>query len=222
MRIRDGQVFRAGFRAALAAGIALALGAASAVAAPEKNRNHFDSDAQMRSPGFFDFVVLGTPGEAQWRTVTEFNPPSAPNAVSQVFAQRPSQSIAAAVRRNVVLRDGVVSLGIKRMSGQGGIVFRLSDEKKFLAILIDPLSGEARLMDYRQGRPTEIARGKGDGQREWAQLVVTLAGPKITASWEGKPLLEGTDPSPAAGRAGIATAGPGIMTFDEFVLDPKE
>ena len=63
----------------------LLLGGAVASASPEKSRNHFDSDAPMRAPGFFDFVVLGSPGEAQWRTVTEFNPPSAPNAVSQLF-----------------------------------------------------------------------------------------------------------------------------------------
>ncbi|MDQ6894139.1 MAG: hypothetical protein M3167_15860 [Acidobacteriota bacterium] len=206
--------------AAFAAGLALLSGVASA--APEKNRNHFDSDAPMRAPGFFDFLVLGAPGEAQWRTVTEFNPPSAPNGVSQVFEQRPSQSIAAAVRRNVTLKDGTVSLGIKRVAGQGGVVVRLVDDKNFVALLIDPISGEARLMDYRQGRASELARGKGEGKREWGQLVVTLAGPKIAASWEGKPLLEGTDPAPAAGRAAIATAGPGIMTFDEFVLDPKD
>jgi len=205
--------------AALAVGLLLPGAAASA---PEKSRNHFDSDAPMRAPGFFDFLVLGAPGEAQWRTVTEFNPPSAPNGVSQVFEQRPSQSIAAAVRRNVTLKDGTVSLGIKRVAGQGGVVVRLVDEKNFIALLMDPVSGEARLMDYRQGRATELARGKGEGQREWGQLVVTLAGPKISAAWEGKPLLEGTDPAPAAGRAAIATAGPGIMTFDEFVLEPKE
>ena len=212
-----------GAGAALASGLFLFLAAAvPASAAPEKSRNHFDSDAPMRAPGFFDFLVLGAPGEAEWRTVTELNPPSAPNGVSQIIEQRPSQSIAAAVRRNVTLRDGTVSLGIKRVAGQGGVVVRLASEKSFLALLIDPVSGEARLMSYRDGRATELARGKGEGQREWGQLVVTLAGPKISATWEGKPLLEGTDPAPAGGRAAIATAGPGIMTFDEFVIDPRE
>jgi hypothetical protein len=209
--------------AALACGLFLFLaGAVPASAAPEKNRNHFDSDAPMRAPGFFDFIVLGAPGEAQWRTVTEFNPPSAPNGVSQILEERPSQSIAAAVRRNVTLKDGTVSLGVKRVAGQGGVVVRLANEKNFIALLIDPISGEARLMDYREGRASELARGKGEGQREWGQLAVTLTGPKISATWEGKPLLEGTDPAPAAGRAAIATAGPGIMTFDEFVIEPKE
>src|SRR5580765_5813845 len=152
---------RAAASVAAALAVGLLLPGTSASASPEKSRNHFDSDAPMRAPGFFDFVVLGSPGEAQWRTVTEFNPPSAPNGVSQVFEQRPSQSIAAAVRRNVTLKDGTVSLGIKRVAGQGGVGVRLADEKNFIALLIDPVSGEARLMDYRQGRATELARGKG-------------------------------------------------------------
>lgn len=222
MRSRQPDRLPAAARVAAAIAAAFVLSVPAAFAAPEKNRNHFDSDAPMRAPGFFDFIVLGAPGEAQWRTVTEFNPPSAPNGVSQVFEQRPSQSIAAAVRRNVTLKDGAVTLGIKRVAGQGGVVVRLVDDRNFIALLIDPVSGEARLMAYRQGRASELARGKGEGQREWGHLVVTLAGSKISAVWEGKPLLEGTDPAPAAGRAAIATAGPGIMTFDEFVLEPKE
>ena len=210
-------------RGLLAAAALLAAGlTCGAAPVPEASRNHFDSDAPMREPGFFDFVVLGTPGEALWRVVTEFNPPSAPNAVSQVLAQRPQESIATALRRNIVARDGTFSIGIKRTAGRGGVVFRWVDQKTFLALLVEPFTGEARLMSYRQGRATELARGKGEGSREWCSLAVTAAGPRISATWEGKPLLEATDPAPAPGRAGIATAGPGIMAFDEFVIQPAE
>lgn len=205
------------FRVALAFILLLApaLGARA-----EKLRNHFDSDAVMREPAFFDFLVLGAPGEAQWKVVAEFNPPSAPNGISQVVLERPADSIAAALRRNVTLQDGTISVGIKRLSGHGGIVFRLTGEKSFLALLVDPMSGEARILASRAGRVSELARGKAEGNRDWGILSVSLSGPKVSASWEGKPLLEAVDPGPAAGRTGIATAGPGIMTFDEFVIDP--
>ncbi|MEO8432650.1 MAG: hypothetical protein ABI592_14150 [Acidobacteriota bacterium] len=193
---------------------------AAAAPGPEVSRNHFDSDAPMREPGFFDFVVLGAPGEALWKVVTEFNPPSAPNGVSQVLAERPSESIATALRRNVVARDGTFSLGIKRTAGRGGIVLRWVDAKNFLALLVDPLTGEAHLTSYRQGRATELARGKGESDRVWGALVITAAGPNVSATWEGKLLLDGTDPAPASGRAGIATAGPGILAFDEFLIQP--
>jgi hypothetical protein len=43
---------------------------------------------------------------------------------------------------------------------------------------------------------------------------------RVTAEWDGESLLEAADPNPAAGRSGMATAGPGVVSFDEFVLDP--
>jgi len=200
----------------------LCLAAVGAWAAPEKIRNHFDSDASMRPPGFFDFLVLGSPAKAEWRVMSEFNAPSAPNAVSQVLAQRPADSIAVAVRRNVQMRDGTLSLGLRRLDAQGGLVFRMADERNFLAFLINPFTGDARVVSYRSGQPTELAHGKAKTAEGWATLVVTLAGPRITAAWDGQPLLEATDPQPVSGKTGMAAAGPGIATFDEFVIDPKE
>ncbi len=200
----------------------LALLSLAAAAHAQVNRNHFDSDGPMRAPGFFDFISLGAPGEGDWRVITEFNPPSAPNAVSQVLAERPSGSIAVAVRRNVSMKDGSLSLGIKTIPGRGGIVFRMVDEKNYLAVLVDPVSGDARLIRSVAGRSSELARAAVKSDRQWAALAIQLEGPKIAVTWEGKPVFEAVDPVPAAGRAGIATAGPGIMTFDEFVIDPKD
>src|SRR5450432_3860750 len=130
---------------------ALALGSPLLAQSTERSRNHFDSDGPMRAPGFFDFVSLGAPGEADWKVITEFNPPSAPNAVSQVLQERPGDSIAVAIRRNVSLRDGSFSLGIKVIPGRGGIVFRMVDEKNYFALLVDPISGDARLIQSLAG-----------------------------------------------------------------------
>jgi hypothetical protein len=208
-------------RKVLCFGFALLL-ACSGRAEAQKLRNHFDSDALLREPAFFDFLVLGAPGEAQWKVMAEFNPPSPPHGVSQVLAERPAESIAVAIRRNANLQNGTISLGIKRMSGRGGIVFRLASEKNYLALLLDPVSGDARLLVSRGGRTTELARDKTEGTRDWGVLTVVLSGSKVAASWEGKPLLEASDSAPASGQTGIATAGPGIMTFDEFIIEPAE
>ena len=203
--------------AAFACGIALA---ASALFAGESIRNHFDSDATMREPGYFDLVVLGAPGAALWRILAEVNPPSAPNALGQVFAERPTDSIAAAIRRNVLLKDGSLSVSVKKTPGKGGILFRAADDKNFLVLLVDPSTSDARLIQYRQGRASELARGRPESGREWGVLAIKLAGPKITATWEGKPLLMADDPAPVEGRTGLATSGPGLTTFDEFLIDP--
>jgi len=201
----------------------LVFAAAAALAQnAEKLRNHFDSDGLLREPAFFDFLVLGPPGEAEWKVVGGYNPPSAPNHVSQVMPARPADSIAVAVRRNVNYRDGAWSLALRRGSGRGGIVFRMTGEGDFLALLVDMATGEARLTSYRKGRATELAKGMRKPRNEWGTLKILAAGPRITAEWDGESLLEGVDPNPAAGRSGMATAGPGVVSFDEFVLDPAE
>jgi hypothetical protein len=193
---------------------------AAAPAAAQTLRNHFDSDGLLREPAFFDFAVLGAPGAAQWRVVSGFNPPSAPNHVTQILASRPDDSIAVALRRNSLFRDGVWSLALSRAQGRGGIVLRMAGEKDFLVLLVDLATGEARLSAYRNGRATELAKATAKIAREWGVLKISATGPKISAEWEDRPLLQAIDPSPAAGRSGMATAGPGIVAFDEFVLEP--
>ena len=200
---------------------AAAAGAQNAATA-EKLRNHFDSDALLREPAFFDFVALGSPGLAQWKVVSGFNPPSAPNHVTQTVATRPDDSIAAALRRNSLFRDGAWSLAMRRGEGRGGIVLRMAGEKDFLVLLVDLASGDARLSAYRNGRPTELAKATAKIGSEWGVLKISAAGPKISAEWDDKPLLQAVDPNPAAGRSGMATAGPGFVSFDEFVLEPAE
>lgn len=201
----------------LAAGLFLAVAAFSGA---EQLRNHFDSDTLGAPPAYFDFFVLGAPAVAQWQVVGSSNPPSAPNVLVQTVRLRPADSIAAAVRRNSASRDGVWSVFMIRSASTGGIVFRMSGEKDFLVLLMDALSGNARLTAYRDGRPTELAKGRAAITREWGVLKIAASGPKISAQWDDKPLLEATDSAPASGRVGLATAGPGNPSFDEFVLEP--
>lgn len=185
----------------------------------EKIRNHFDSDAAGRPPGFFEAAVWGSPGEARWLVLADVNTPSAPNKLIQTVATRRPESIAVALRRTYTLLDGQVALGLRKGAGQGGLVFRAAGEKDFLLLIVDLVSGDARLLSYRAGKPTELARGKAPIDREWSTVSVAASGSAITARWNGAPLLEATDPRPVAGRLGAATIGPGSVSFDEFVFE---
>ena len=46
--------------------LVLSAGVAAAPVPGETIRNDFDSDALMRPPGFFDFVVLGSARRSGW------------------------------------------------------------------------------------------------------------------------------------------------------------
>jgi hypothetical protein len=192
---------------------------AAAPAGAEQIRMHFDADSAGRPPGFFDQVVWIAPGTAEWLVVGDTNPPSTPNKLIQTIDNRPAASLAVALRRTYAFRDGEISVGIRRGSGHGGIVFRAVGEKNFLALLVDVGTGEAHLTTWHDGKETELAHGKASIDRDWGTLTVTAAGRSVDAKWNGTPLLKGDDPHPAAGRVGLATAGPGQTSFDELVFD---
>jgi hypothetical protein len=200
----------------------LALAAALLAAAPasaEKLRTHFDTDSAGRPPGFFDLVVWGTPGNAEWLVLGDVNPPSTPNKLIQTIDTRPAGSIAVALRRKYEFRDGEISVGLRRGGGKSGIALRATGEKDFVLVMVDGASGETRATSWVGGKATELARGQAVIDHEWGTLTIKASGPSIEALWNGKPLLTATDPRPAAGRVGLATAGPGQASFDELVFD---
>lgn len=170
-------------------------------------------------PGFFDLVVWGAPGAADWRVIADFNPPSAPNKLAQTAVDRPAESLAVALRRTYSFADGRVSIGLRKGPGRGGLVLRAVDEKDFLLLLVDLVSGEAVLSRHRGGKTSELARGKAQLEQEWGILSVRAAGPEIEARWNDRPLLSANDPYPVSGRLGAATSGPGSVSFDELVFE---
>jgi len=193
----------------------------AAVPAAEGVRNHFDSDSLGRAPGFFDLVVLGAPGPARWLILGDPNPPSAPNRLAQVTRNRPADSIAAAIRRSFVFQDGTVSTFIRRGGGLEGLILRMVDEKDFLILLVDSGSGNAVLSSYRDGKATELGRGQALLDRTWEKFSVVASGPTLTVLFNDQMLFEAKDQRPATGKTGLAAAGPGEASFDEFVLEPK-
>ncbi len=188
----------------------------------EELRNHFDSDAMMRAPAFFDLVVLGDTGAssaAKWLILVDKNPPSAPNALVQTSTNRPETSIAAALRRNVAFQDGTVSTFVKNAPGHSGLVLRFVDEKNFLLVLADTSTGEIVVTKYVDGQPSEIGRGgQGAFARGWEQIGAVLAGPSVAVTLNDKKIFEATDSRPASGRVGVATKGPGEARFDELKI----
>ena len=209
-------------RARLPLLLAAVLAALPAATTGEELRNHFDSDAMMRAPAFFDLVVLGdtnADSAAKWLILVDKNPPSAPNALVQTNANRPESSIAAALRRNVAFQDGTVSTFVKKAPGQAGLVVRLVDSKNFLVVFADTWTGELVLTRYADGQPSELGRGgQGAFARGWEQIGAVLAGPSVTVTLNEKKLFEATDPKPASGRVGLATKGPGEARFDELKI----
>lgn len=185
----------------------------------ETVRNHFDADSIVRPPGFFDFLVLEAPGKARWLVLSDRNPPSTPNKLSQVERGRPADSIAAAVRRNYAFQDGTVSTYIRQGSGRAGLILRMAGEKVFLLLLVDTASGEMVLTSYRDGKAAEIGRGRVPLARTWEKYSVNASGPKLSVFFNDEKQFDAVDPRPVSGRTALVAAGDAEASFDEFVLE---
>lgn len=202
-----------------------ALAAASLLFSPgatsaETIRNHFDTDSMMRAPGFFDLVVLGpNPVPARWLVLADPNPVSAPNRLAQVESKRPADSIAAAVRRTYAFEDGSVTTFVRQGGSQAGLLLRMADEKNYLVLLVDTSTGDAVLSSWRDGKPTELGRGRAAFGKNWEKFGVVARGASLTVTFDDRKLFEATDPHPVSGRTGLVAAGPGEASFDEFVLE---
>ena len=76
------------------------------------------------------------------------------------------------------------------------------------------------LTSYRDGKAAELGRGPGAFDRGWEKLGAKLDGAVRDRLLNDKKIFDAKDPKPAAGRAGVATAGPGEASFDEFCFEP--
>lgn len=202
------------------ASVVLGIGLASAPAVAETIRNHFDTDSIMRAPGYFDLEVLGpAAAPARWIVLVDVNPPSTPNKLAQVESKRPADSIAAAVRRTYAFEDGRVTTFVKRGGSRAGLLLRMVDEKNFVVLLVDTMTGEAVLTACRDGKAEELGRGRAKFDRDWEKFGVVARGAALTVLLNDQKLFEASDAKPVSGRTGLAAAGPGEASFDEFVLE---
>ena len=162
------------------------------------------------APGFFDFVVLGAPGPgASGSSLADPNPPSTPNRLAQVEPKRPADSIAAAVRRNVRV-PGRNGFDVRQEGGPArqGLVLRFADEKNFLVLLVDPVTGRRVLSSYRDGKPTELGRGRAASSALGA-VRGRRRGAGRCGALQRQEALRGAGPEAGGGARRARDGGPG-------------
>ena len=112
---------------------------------------------------------------------------------------------------------------MKRGASLEGLILRMADEKNFLMLLVDAASGDTVLSDVpADGKAVELGRGHAALGAGWEKLSVAAAGPALTVSFNDQKIFEAKDPKPATGKTGLAAAGPGDASFDEFVLESSD
>jgi hypothetical protein len=125
-------------------------------------------------------------------------------------------------------RDGEISVRFEGISGRidqgAGILFNLKPNGDYLTVRANPLENNLVLWKFEQGKRSSVKwiRDTPTPTRQWHDLKVQIAGPKITAYLDGKPYLEHVLPAPVSGRIGLWSKADSHMYFDEFTVTPAD
>jgi len=125
-------------------------------------------------------------------------------------------------------RDGDISVRFEGISGRidqgAGILFNLKQNGDYLTIRANPLEKNLVLWKFEKGRRSSVKwiRNTPTPTRQWHDLKVRIAGPKVEGYLDGKLYLEHTLPEPVSGRIGLWSKADSHMYFDDYTVIPAD
>jgi hypothetical protein len=125
-------------------------------------------------------------------------------------------------------RNGEISVRFEGISGRidqgAGILFNLKTNGDYLTVRANPLENNLVLWKFEKGRRSSVKwiRDTPTATRQWHDLKVRIAGPKVEAWLDGKRYLEHTLPEPVSGRVGLWSKADSHMYFDDYTVTPAD
>ena len=125
-------------------------------------------------------------------------------------------------------RDGDISVRFEGISGRidqgAGILFNLKPNGDYLTVRANPLENNLVLWKFEKGKRSSVKwiRNTPTPSRQWHDLKVHIAGPKVAAYLDGKLYLEDVLPAPVSGRIGLWSKADSHMYFDDFTVTPAD
>jgi hypothetical protein len=125
-------------------------------------------------------------------------------------------------------RDGEISVRFEGISGRidqgAGILFNLKPNGDYLTVRANPLENNLVLWKFEKGKRSSVKwiRNTPTPTRQWHDLKVHIAGPKVTAYLNGKLYLEHVLHEPVSGRIGLWSKADSHMYFDDFMVTPAD
>jgi hypothetical protein len=107
-----------------------------------------------------------------------------------------------------------------------GIVFGLQPNGEYYFARYNTKDGNVAIWRYADSTRTRVAEGTAHKQlalNAWHELVVTIAGSKVTCTTDGGTLsVEHTFTQPVAGRVGVWAKRDAISVFRDFTATPAK
>jgi len=122
--------------------------------------------------------------------------------------------------------NGEISVRFEGISGRidqgAGILFNLKPNGDYLTVRANPLENNLVLWKFEKGRRSQVKwiRNTPTPTRQWHDLKVRIAGPKIEAYLNGKLQLEDTWSAPVSGRIGLWSKADSYVYFDDYTVTP--
>ena len=134
-----------------------------------------------------------------------------------------------AVAKDVTdFRDGEISVRFEGISGRidqgAGILFNLKSNGDYLTVRANPLENNLVLWKFEKGKRSSVKwiRDTPTPSRQWHELKVRIAGPKVEGYLNNKLYLEHTLPQPVSGRIGLWSKADSHMYFDDYTVTPSD
>ena len=125
-------------------------------------------------------------------------------------------------------RNGEISVRFEGISGRidqgAGILFNLKPNGDYLTVRANSLENNLVLWKFEKGRRSSVkwVRNTPTPTRQWHDLKVRIAGPKVAAYLDGKLYLEHDLPQPVSGRIGLWSKADSHMYFDDYTVTPAD
>src|SRR2546421_3056809 len=125
-------------------------------------------------------------------------------------------------------RDGEISVRFEGISGRidqgAGILFNLKPNGDYLTVRANPLENNLVLWKFEKGKRSSVkwTRNTPTPTRQWHDLKVHIAGPKVEGYLNGKLLLEHALPAPVSGHIGLWSKADSHVYFDDFTVTPAD
>jgi ABC-2 type transport system permease protein len=111
-----------------------------------------------------------------------------------------------------------------RIDQGAGILFNLQPNGDYLTVRANPLENNLVLWKFEKGKRSSVKwiRNTPTATRQWHDLKVRVAGPKVEGYLDGKLYLEHVLPEPVSGRVGLWSKADSHMYFDDFTVTPND
>jgi hypothetical protein len=176
-------------------------------------------------PEFLTSWRTGHGAAGDWRLVEDMTA-SQGKAIAQLSADPTDYRFPLAVYQQLPAQDMEASVRFKAVSGRvdraGGLAVRLADADNYYVVRANALEDNVRLYRVVRGDRQQLASASARvSSGVWHTLALRAEGDRLTASFDGKPLLTHSDRTfSGLGRVALWTKADSVTRFDQLMIRP--